>query len=370
MSGLDLLQKHMERDMEALRTRLRRMADLVIKQLEDAVRAFAEGDTKLAYKVVLNDHQIDVLEQHIDRLCQEFLVRHMPVAEYLRFVVSLAKVNSELERIGDYAEAMARRAVTLSASATVPERERIVEMSRVSFQMLREAVDAFVSGDEVKAMRTLDSDPRVDEMNAELFLSLSQPAHPEKDLTVRFALLGLIQRIERVADRACNVAEEAIYVARGQVLRHLPRHDIRVLFLCSNNSCRSQMAEGIAHAFAPSTFIFSSAGPDPTGVDPGAVEFLATKGIDISRQRSKGLSDVGHLRDFHVVVTLSRQAEEQLPPIPYEAVALNWDVADPLKADATPETTQAAYQQAYDDLTVKITELTEALGGAFDREDD
>ena len=75
------LEKILARDLNALRDDLRKMAALVFRQLEDAVTAFAEGDRKLAYKVVLKDRRIDILEQHIDRISQEFLVRHMPVAK-------------------------------------------------------------------------------------------------------------------------------------------------------------------------------------------------------------------------------------------------------------------------------------------------
>src|SRR5262245_49212996 len=108
------LEEKVQHDTDVLRRRLRRMADLVLTSLDDAVAAVANRDRRLAYQVVLQDNRVDVLERHIDRLCQEFLVRHMPVAGQLRFVVAVVKVNSELERIGDYAEAIARRAVTLS----------------------------------------------------------------------------------------------------------------------------------------------------------------------------------------------------------------------------------------------------------------
>jgi len=101
MSISSHLAEHLQRDMDALRERLRGMGDLVLKQLHDAVHAFAEANRKRAYAVILKDHQIDVIEQHIDRLGQEFLIRYMPVAQQLRFVVAVAKVNSELERIGD-----------------------------------------------------------------------------------------------------------------------------------------------------------------------------------------------------------------------------------------------------------------------------
>lgn len=358
------MKERLEHDMDVLRRRLRKMADLVLKSLDDAVAAVTGRDRKLAYQVVLQDNRIDVMERHIDRLCQEFLIRHMPVAGQLRFVVAVAKVNSEIERIGDYAEAIARRAVTLSEIPELPERERIVEMSRISFRMLRQAVQAFLEGDEDLAMRTLELDGQVDAMTDAIFKVLAHPPAEETDLTMRFALVGLLNRIERIADRACNIAEEAIYVTRGQVLRHLPRHDFRVLFLCDQNDSRSQMAEAIAREMAPAHFIFQSAGIRPSELDPRAVEFLAKKNIDMSRQRPKSLGDVGNVEDFHVVVTLSHQAEEDCPQLPYGAMELDWEIADPVKATGSPAEIQAAYEAVYRELKSKINELVEGLLGA------
>ena len=368
---IPLLAERIDRDAEMLRRRLRHMADLVTQSLEDAVRAMASRDRSLAYHVVLQDNRVDVLKRHIDRLCQEFLIRHMPVAAQLRFVMAVAKVNSEIERIGDYAEAIARRAITLADYPDFPEKEPIVEMSRIAFQMLRNALQAFLAGDVDLAMRTVELDREVDAINSKIFKALAHPTGGEEDLTARFALLGLLNRIERVADRAENIAEEAVYVVRGEVLRHLPRHDMRVLFLGERNACGSQMAEAIARATAPAQFIFQSAGHAPTALDPRAVECMARHGIDIARQRPKVLADVGTVEDFHVVVTLTKLAEAAWPKLPYRAIHLNWEIADPVSATGTPAEIEAAYDAAYQDLRTKITELVEGLLGVNgDNEDE
>lgn len=364
------LEERIDRDMEVLRKRLRHMADLVLQSLDDAVRAMAMRDRSLAYQVVLQDNRVDVLERHVDRLCQEFLIRHMPVAAQLRFVMAVAKVNSEVERIGDYAEAIARRAVTLSDHPDFPEKEQIVEMSKIAFQMLRNALQAFLEGDVDLAMRTVELDREVDSMNSSIFKALAHRSSDEKDLTARFAILGLLGRIERVADRAENIAEEAVYVVRGQVLRHLPRHDMRVLFLGEHNACGSQMAEAIARSTAPAQFIFQSAGVTPTPIDPRAVECMARHDIDISRLRPKALADVGTIEDFHVVVTLTKQAQASWPKLPYRAIHLHWDIPDVASTAGEPAEIAAAYDHAYEDLQTKITELVEGLLGVNGEQED
>jgi phosphate transport system protein len=370
MPDLTHLEAQLEHDMQVLRDRLSAMSRLALSQLEEAVNAFTRDDRSLAYTVVLRDHRIDVMEQRLDRLAEEFLVRHMPVSAQLRFVIALLKVNSELERIGDYAEGIARRAVRLKG-VEIPGRERVLEMSRLAFRMLEQSVEAFLKGDTDEAFRTLASDRVVDRMNTEFFELLSHSHEGPQDLGARMAVLGLVNRIERVADRACNIAEDAVYVARGQVVRHFPRNDVRVLFLCEHNNCLSQMAEGIGRKLAPIHFYFASAGAAPTAVDPRTVRFLAAQGLDISRQRAKAMSDVGSLEDFSIVVILSHQRQEEIcPSVPYQSVRLDWDLADPSQMEGPEEQLQQEYQRVFTLLHEKIEDLTKGVVGAFEREED
>ncbi len=362
------VHEKVEHDLGVIRRRLRHMSELVLKALDDAIAAIANSDRRLAYSVVLLDNRIDMLERHIDRLCQEFLVRHMPVSKQLRFIIATVKVNAELERLGDYAEAIARRAVTLTTIQDPPEREQMFEMARLSFQMLRQAIRAFLDGDDALATSVLGLDRQVDNMNSQIFHVLAHPSGPPgtaADLTVPFVLLGVLNRIERVADRACNIAEEAIYAARGDIQRHAPRQDVRVLFLDETNAVRGQMAEAVARQLAPVNIIFSSAGitPDPQ-LDAATIRFMATKHLDITRQRPKSLDAAGKIEDFNVVVTLTPHAAQACPKVPYVAMMLDWDIADPSKVASTPAETTAAFEAVYKELHTKIEELVDSLLGA------
>ena len=365
------LHERVQHDLDAISRRLRRMSELVLKALEDAIEAVSTRDRKLATTVILVDNRIDYLERHVDRLCQEFLVRHMPVAAQLRYIIAAVKVNAELERIGDYAEAIARRAVTLASYDTLPERDRIFDMARSAFQMLRQAVQAFLDGDHERASRCFELDRQVDATNSAVWTALARSETAETDFTVRFALLGVLNRIERVADRACNIAEEAIYAHRGEVARHVPRHDVRVLFYDDSNSLRSQIAEAIGRTQAPSHFLFSSAGVHPAdALDPGMVRLMTRHGVDVSRQRPKALAEVGAVDDFHLVVTMSSLSAAKLPPLPYGGTEIHWDIADPAETAGTPDEDRA-YQAVYDDLETKIQELIESMLGVHpEREED
>lgn len=367
MGDSSQLEERVRQDMDRIRDTLRREAELTMQGVDTALKALAGRDRRLAYAVMLGDNRIDVLEGHIDRLCQEFLVRHMPVAEQLRMIIAVMKVNGELERIGDYAEAIARRVVAMPSSASFPSLEKVLEMGRLAYQILRQSVDAFAKGNTDLAMATLDLDQQVDQMNKGLTVDLAHPEKAESDLSSRFLILEILNRLERISDRAGNIAEETIYVVRGQTLRHLPRRDVRLLFLCDQNACRSQMAQAIARKRSPPHFVFESAGWDARSggpLDTGMSVFMAKKGFDLSGQRPKMLAETGSAEDYHVVVTLSQQAKEHCPPLAFHAIELDWEIPDPSKVVGTPEQSEAAYRGVHDELQTKISELVESLVGA------
>src|ERR1051326_8310049 len=108
------------------------MAELADRALRDSLQALVDKNLTLAYAVILRDQQIDELEKEVDRLCLEFLVRQQPVAGHLRFVYAAIKINAELERIGDYAESIARQVVNvihLKPTATFEQFSEIADLS-------------------------------------------------------------------------------------------------------------------------------------------------------------------------------------------------------------------------------------------------
>jgi arsenate reductase len=176
---------------------------------------------------------------------------------------------------------------------------------------------------------------------------------------------------ERVpAASAPAAAAEPIEVARVEPaateapvapLRPEPAESKRILFLCSGNSCRSQMAEGFARASAPAGLLVYSAGTKPEGLNPGAIAAMAETGIDISRQRSKGLSEVP-LEDIDVVVTLCAEAAEQCPAFPGTVERFHWPLRDPAKATGTEEEVTRVFHEVRDEIEERVLALFERLG--------
>jgi phosphate transport system protein len=358
-----LLEEVIERDLQEIRDELEKMGRLVLKALNDAIHALQSRDRRLAYSVILGDNRIDALEGHVDRLCQEFLIRHMPVAGQLRFVIAATKVNSELERMGDYADAIARRTVGLVNIKELPTSDRMFAMAQQAITMVEEATAAFIGEDPDRAQKALGREAAVDELNHDLFHELAHPDRGEVDLTTRFALLGVLNRLERVADRACNIAEDAIYAVRGEDVRHQPRQEQRVLLLSKQDSTLGPMAEAMAQKKAPLMYSFISAGFEPGDIDTRMVAFMARRGIEVARNRSRSLDEVGDLDDFQVVVLLSKQAEDACPPLPYKTVALTWELPDPSIVEGTPAEVEAAYSRAFAEIDTKLGDLLHALLG-------
>src|SRR5687767_7152208 len=140
-------ERTFEKDLERIRERLSHMATLGERALRNCLRSLQERNRQLAYSVILGDRNIDEMERELDQLCLEFLVRQQPVAAPLRFAYSTIRINLELERIGDYAESIARQVLKLIDLNVEFPVARFIEIANLSIPMLHDSVQAFVNED-------------------------------------------------------------------------------------------------------------------------------------------------------------------------------------------------------------------------------
>src|SRR5262249_31846225 len=131
-------EQTLENDLERIREKISRMASLGQQALRNALRALQERNRQLAYAVILGDRKIDETERDLDRLCLAFLVRQQPVAGTLRFAYSTIRINLELERVGDYAESIARQVLKIIPLNIEIPVERFVEIANLSIPMLHQ----------------------------------------------------------------------------------------------------------------------------------------------------------------------------------------------------------------------------------------
>ncbi|HEV2446221.1 MAG TPA: phosphate signaling complex protein PhoU [Candidatus Sulfopaludibacter sp.] len=361
---LSHLEAVLQHDIDLIRAKLLEMLALDEQALTRAFTAFVKRDRQLAYSVILRDQDVDALDAALDQLCLSFIVRHQPAASHLRFVYSASKIVNLLERVGDYAESIARQVLLLSSLNYDIPTEKFNEIANLAIPMLHNAVHAFVDRNTEMARATMASEPRVNQLRDSLASELldwrEQGRIPLEALT---PLITVARRFERASDQATNICEQALYFATGEYLRHLVREDYRVLFVDQENSCLSRLAEAVANSLGARRFSFESAGLTSGAVEPQTVRFLSEKGVDVTRQPSKSIHEVHQLERVQVLVALSKEAEQAFPPKPAKTLGLRWLVPDPCAAHGTPEEVRAEYERAYQSLMNHARDLVQAILG-------
>lgn len=352
----------LQRDIDRIRTKVTEMGALAESALKDCMKAVAEHDRELAYAVILRDQYIDEKEKEIDRLCLEFLVRQQPVGRPLRFAYTTIRVNLELERVGDYAESIARRLLKVGSMPASFPREQFVELAQHSVAMLHDAVTAFVEEDAELARKTIEREDDIDLRKSTLIRGL---VHLFRENQLPFEALDpltmMVRRYERVSDQARNICTETLYMCTGEYAKHPGSEAFRVLFIDEHDACLTKMAEAIANSLGQPKFIFTSAGLNPQPVGAETLRFLREKGHDTAYLLSRGLHQVPNIEHYHLIVALSSEVKKAFPRRPRKGVYLDWNIDDPSKLDRDPQETRAAYEQAYQTLKESINDFVQAV---------
>ena len=213
--------KEFETELRSLRERLAAMGGRCEQQITMAMQALADRDDELARKVIDGDHAIDRDENEIDELALQILATRQPVASDLRFITMSLKFVTDLERIGDLAAGIGKRALELNH---VPAFEGTPDFSALATLVqknLRAALDSFVAKDADRALAVIDADREIDKRNAKLFAELL--AHVAADpatVTRVLPLTSVCRYLERIGDHVKNLAEEVVYMVRALDVRH------------------------------------------------------------------------------------------------------------------------------------------------------
>lgn len=356
------LEASLQQDLDQIRSKVIEMGELAEKAIRSSIRSVLEKDRQLAFAVILRDQLIDEAEKQLDRLCLAFLVRHQPAAGLLRFVYATIKVNLELERIGDYAESIARQALKLTQIDTPLPFDNLQQIVNQSVPMLHDAIQAFTNQDPELARKTMESDEVVDLLRDRLTAELTQSY---KDGSLLFEALNplvmIARRLERVSDQARNISMETLYMCTGEFVKHPDSDVFRVLFVDEHNACRSLIAETIGTSLAEEGFVFSSAGLEPQPVPPTTVTFMASKGFDVSRAVPKSVNQVVNMDRIDVIVLLAPEAKRAFPHRPRHSVLLDWSIPDPCAAAGSDAAKIEAFESTFSFIKGQIHDLVSAI---------
>lgn len=356
------LEASLQEDLEEIRGKIAEMGRMVEAAVRASIRAVLQRDRQVAYGVILRDSFIDDAEKQIDRLCLRFIVRHQPAAGLLRFVYASIRINLELERVGDYAEAIAREALRLSQIEAPLPLDRLQQIADLAEPMLRDAVRSFVDQDPELASRTIEGDEAVDLLRDKLTSDVTREFREGKmPFEALYPLIMVIRRLERVSDQARNISMETLYMSTGEIVKHRSAAVLHVLFVDERSSCRSLMAEFIGTSLGQPDFVFASAGLDPLPVEPATAMFMASKGFDVSRAVPRAVTDVENLESQDVIILLAPEAKRAFPRRPRKAVLLQWPIEDPSRATGSEAEVRAAYEKAFAFIGDHIRELVSAI---------
>lgn len=207
--------------LSSLRNNVLMMAGLAERTLDRAIKGLLERDDNLCVTAIADDEEIDQLEKQIDKDGVEVLLRFQPVASDMRRVVAAMKLSPNIERIADQATNIARRARKLNKHAPLPEVEMIVPIQAHAMAMFKDAIDAFAREDADLGRAVVARDKELDHMNKLANRKLTdRMAQDPKQLRGYLNLIFISRCLERVGDHATNIAEDAVYAAAAEDIRH------------------------------------------------------------------------------------------------------------------------------------------------------
>ena len=205
----------------ALRNNVLMMAGLSERSLERAMKGLVNRDDNICAHAIADDEEIDQLEKQIDKDGVDILLRFQPVASDLRRVVAAMKLSSNLERMADQATTIARRARKLNQHPPLPEVELMKPMYEHAMSMFKDSVDAFVREDVELGRAIVPRDEKLDELNRIASHKLVERMAQDPDQLRGYLNLIFVGRcLERVGDHATNIAEDAVYAAAAEDIRH------------------------------------------------------------------------------------------------------------------------------------------------------
>jgi phosphate transport system protein len=216
--------KQFDAELEAVRSRVLQMGGMVESQIVRAIEALTDGNATLSDQVVADDQRVNGMEVAIDELCTHILARRQPAARDLRMIMTVMKTITDLERIGDEAEKIARMAKLIYNKERLvqPRFGEIKHQAEVALAMLRKSLDAFARLDTAEAAQVVRQDQHLDEEFRSIIRQLiTFMMEDPRTISTSLEILFVAKAIERIGDHAKNMSEYVVYMVKGKDVRHV-----------------------------------------------------------------------------------------------------------------------------------------------------
>lgn len=211
----------LHKEIDQLKKQLYSLSAVVEGRVEQALQALIEGDRDLALKVAKGDAEIDNLEVALEEECLKIMALYQPVASDLRFLVSVLKINNDLERVADFAVNLAERSLDLNNLASMRCPYDLRKMARAVQEMLHAALDSVMRQDATLARNAIAMDDVVDTIHRENYRRVKEAIVKDIDSIDAYILyLSISRYLERMGDLATNIAEDVVYHTEGDIIRH------------------------------------------------------------------------------------------------------------------------------------------------------
>ena len=223
------MPSHLERQIERLKNEVIRLGTRAEESVQKSLRAMENRDMALAEQVIAEDRLIDELEMDLEEECLKLLALYQPVATDLRYIVSVLKINSDLENIGDQAKKIGRRVLSLCnqpAHGQVFERTKLIERASWS---VKHCLDAMFNLDAELARKVIDAEAQEDELSEELAAQIQETmSRAPKHIGSLLDELSICSHLEQIGDYTKKIAEDVVYMSEAKIIRHggihVPKH--------------------------------------------------------------------------------------------------------------------------------------------------
>jgi phosphate transport system protein len=219
------MERQLDEELKELKEKLIQMASLAEESICTAVDSLKERSEELANKVMAGEDAVNSLDVEIDQICLTLLALKQPMAIDMRFITSVMKIASELERIGDLSVNIAERTLDLLKQPPLKPLIDLPRMASLAQGMVKDSIDAFINKNDQLAQQVCERDDEVDDLNDQIFRELLTYMMQDHKIIKRAVDLILVGRhLERIADHATNIAEDVIYFVKGKTIKHHFEH--------------------------------------------------------------------------------------------------------------------------------------------------